>query len=322
VGLHPDPLDQAPYVTLSRDQLDAVIGRHHLGISTDDVRPLPSMGIVHTIYAMGDGLVLRVPKAHPEAVSDSYTGMVATPVAHATGISTAALVAFDEELDIAPVPLSVYERAPGKPLHSSLGVHLQEFESVWCHLGREVATLHASVQECPDPHGYLDEHDHLDDHVQLLEELRAAGYVGKDAATWLDEVLARIRPSLALSNTYRRFIHGDVTPGNVLIHDARYRSIIDWDDAGWADPALEFAALPLRAVDMVLAGYRSVIPLDGDDSAEQRILWDKITGALRRLWREPRPPTSPTSSTVAGPLIDLFAAAADGDTPIMRLLRR
>ena len=43
--------------------------------------------------------------------------------------------------------------------------------------------------------------------------------------------------------------------------------IIDWDDAGWGDPAMDLVSLPLRVVDHVLAGYRSVMPLDGDDTA-------------------------------------------------------
>ena len=38
--------------------------------------------------------------------------------------------------------------------------------------------------------------------------------------------------------------------------------------------------VPLRVTDKVLEGYREVMPLDGDASAEERLVWDKLTGAL------------------------------------------
>ena len=107
-----------------------------------------------------------------------------------------------------------------------------------------------------------------------------------------------------------------------MVDGDRYGSLIDWDDAGWGDPAMELVSLPLRAVDAALAGYRSVLPIDGDDTAEQRILWDKLLGALWRLRLSPAPPRSSTSPTPTGRLFDLLAAAADGDIPIVRHLRR
>ena len=314
-------LHEAPFLTLSGRQLQAVIERHQLQVALDEVHQLSSIGIVHTIYALGNDLVLRVPKAHPEAVADSYTGMVATPVAIAAGVSTPRLVTFDDDRDIVPVPFSIFERARGEALLFHLGPHPQAHASIWQDLGREIALLHANVIECPDPHGYLDRHERLHDHESLLAELQADGYISRDAGTWLDEVLTRLRPAVAPEGVPRRFIHGDVTPANILVHDGSYGSLIDWDDAGWGDPALEFVTLPVRAVDAALAGYRSALQLDGDDNIEERILWDKLIGALVRLRLSPEAPTSLTSPTVAGRLLELFAAAADADIPIIRRLR-
>jgi hypothetical protein len=64
------------------------------------------------------------------------------------------------------------------------------------------------------------------------------------------------------------------------------------------------------------------MPLDGDTSAEESLMSDKLTGALVRLRRLARPADSFISGTPAGPLLEVLAAAADGDSPIMRLLRR
>jgi Ser/Thr protein kinase RdoA (MazF antagonist) len=203
-----------------------------------------------------------------------------------------------------------------------LGSDPASFGTVWRDLGRELAALHANVRVCPDPDRRLDDHARLDDHEPLIASLQADGYLNRDAGAWFAEILGRLRPSVAPDPGYRRFIHGDMTPSNVLVIDGRYRALIDWDDAGWADPAIEFRGLPLRVIDAVLAGYRTVNPIDGDDTAESRILWDKLVGALGRLRLEPRPPTAPTSPAPAARLIELFAAAVEGaDSPIIALLR-
>jgi aminoglycoside phosphotransferase (APT) family kinase protein len=39
--------------------------------------------------------------------------------------------------------------------------------------------------------------------------------------------------------------------------DGSLLAIIDWGDAGWGDPALELAQVPVPAIDLVLDGYRS-----------------------------------------------------------------
>ena len=264
---------------------------------------------------------LLLSKEHPDVVADAYTGMIATQAAVAAGVSTPRLVAFDASMDVVPVPFSIFERVHAEPLSTRLGAHPQTHSSIWHQLGRDLAVLHANVSAVADPHGYLDPHDRMHDHEELVADLEANGYLGEDAAMWVDAVLRRLRPAVPPPNTFRRFLHGDVTATNVLVRDDGYHSLIDWDDAGWGDPAMEFVSLPSRAVDATLAGYRSVMPLDGDDNAEQRILWDKLLGALHRLRLAPELPASPAWPTPSGRLFDLFAAAADGQAPIMRHLR-
>jgi aminoglycoside phosphotransferase (APT) family kinase protein len=315
-------LENAPFLEPTREQLRAILDRHAIRVPPDDVHRLESMGIVHSIYALGPSFVLRVPKVHPDAVADAYTGMVAAPAAVAAGVSTPRLVAFDETSDVVPVPFSIFERVHAEPLSTHLGAHPQTHSSIWHELGRDLARLHANVSTVADPHGRLDPHDRMHDHEPLLAGLAQEGYLGEDAALWVDDVLCRLRSAVPPSNTFRRFLHGDVTATNVLVRGDAYHALIDWDDAGWGDPAMEFVSLPLRATDAALAGYRSVMPLDGDDTAERRILWDKLLGALQRLRRRPEPPASPAWPTPSGRLFDLLAAAADGQSPIMRHLRR
>jgi hygromycin-B 7''-O-kinase len=280
------------------------------------------MGIVHSIDALGEELVLRVPKRHPDALADAYTGSVAAPAAVSAGVSAPRLVVFDESCDLVPVPYSIVERMHAEPLSVRLDADPLTHRPIWHELGRQLATLHANVTAVPDPHGYLDPHGRTHDPEQLLTGLERDGYLGDEAAPWVRDVLGRLRPSVPPPDTFRRFIHGDVTGTNVLVCDDIFHSIIDWDDAGWGDPAMDFVSLPLRVIDAALTGYRSVMPLDGDDTAEQRILWDKLIGALQRLRLPPEPPASPAWPTPSGRLFDLLAAAADGEAPIVRHLHR
>ena len=175
---------------------------------------------------------------------------------------------------------------------------------------------------CDDPYGRLEAHDFLSEHGPLVHELQAAGVIGKGPAAWLTAVLSRLQPAAQDRGRYRRFVHGDAQPSNVLVVEGRYSAIIDWDDAGWSDPVVDLRYVPLAVADIVLEGYRSVMPIGGDTTAEQRLLWDKLIGSLLRLKRLPRRAGEAITDTPAGPLLEVLAAAADGDIPIMRLLRR
>jgi aminoglycoside phosphotransferase (APT) family kinase protein len=316
------PLEHAPFLELTDEQLRAIVDRHGITVGKDDLHRLDSMGIVHSIYALGEALVLRVPKLHPDALADAYTGSVAAPAAFRAGVSTPRLVVFDESFDIVPVPFSIFERIHAEPLSGRLGADPQKHWPIWHELGRQLAILHANVTAVPDPHGHLDPHLRLLDPEPLLSDLERNGYLGNEAAPWARDALSRLRPAVPPTDTFRRFIHGDVTATNVLVRDDTFHSIIDWDDAGWGDPAMDLVSLPLRVIDATLTGYRSVMPLDGDDTAEQRILWDKLIGALARLRLPPTPPASPAWPTPSGRLFDLLAAAADGQAPIVRHLHR
>ncbi len=316
------PIEQAPFLEFTDEQLRAIVDRHGIVLGAEGVQHLDSTGIVHSIYALGDDLVLRAPKLHPAALADAYTGSVAAPAAVNAGVSTPALVVFDESRDIVPVPYSIFERMHAQPLSLRLDADPLQHRPIWHELGRQLATLHANVTTVPDPHDYLDPHRRTHDPEPLLAELERDGYLGNEAAPWVRDVLGRLRSSVPQHETYRRFIHGDITATNILVRADTFHSIIDWDDGGWGDPAMDFVSLPLRVVDTALAGYRSVMPLDGDDTAEQRILWDKLVGALQRLRLVPEPPPAPAWPTPTGRLFDLLAAAADGEAPIIRHLHR
>src|SRR5690349_12465504 len=114
------PLEHAPFLEVTDEQLGAIVARHAISVSGKELHRLDSMGIVHSIYALGDSLVLRVPKAHPHAIADAHTGSVAAPAAVEAGVSTPRLVVFDDSLDIVPVPYSIFERIHAQPFSERL----------------------------------------------------------------------------------------------------------------------------------------------------------------------------------------------------------
>ena len=245
---------------LDAAQLSGICAKHGLGQRR--IGRMPSTGVVNSIYTLGDDLVLRVPKNMPEALSDTYTESVACPVAHAAGVRTPARVVWAESLDILDVPYTIHELVNGEP--SEL-----DFDGpVWRDLGRDVARMHATITECPDPLGRLDDAGRADE-TWILEWAN-----GTEVQGWLERCIDRLRPLIA-DVLPEKFLHNDISNSNVLHKDGAYAALIDWGDAAWGDPSLEFASLPMVAVMPMLAGYREVLPLE-EVTTEARILWDKL----------------------------------------------
>jgi hypothetical protein len=53
-------LKGAPFLVLAKQQMQAIIDRHGIRVGVDEAHRLESMGILHSIYALGTELVLRV----------------------------------------------------------------------------------------------------------------------------------------------------------------------------------------------------------------------------------------------------------------------
>ncbi|MGH2558137.1 MAG: phosphotransferase family protein, partial [Thermomicrobiales bacterium] len=155
----------------------------------------------------------------------------------------------------------------------------------------------------------------LDDPRPLVEELAATGQFTAIEARWLTRWLDSLAP-VALAPVPDRFLHGDVQSTNVMVHPGSlaYLTLIDWGAATWGDPAFDFAGFPLRAVPMVLAGHRDIAPVDGNDTAEARILWRHLQLSLWLLRRPPQPGRSWAEQPL-GMLIEVlrFFLEAPGD---------
>ena len=273
-------MDVLPARMIAPEVLAALAARHGLG--SRPFAPLPSTGIINTLWSVGNDLILRVPHNTPAGLADTFTESVAVPIAVEAGVRTPKLVIWDESYELLDVPYTIYERVHAE----TLGVvepDLRMIPQVYSALGHDLALLHSQVASCPDPLGRLDTpgHEQTD---RELEQCIKAGLLVPIHARWLTGVIERLQPALARAIP-ARFVHNDLHSMNIMVGGTplAYTAIIDWGDAGWGDPAIEFIALPLRLAVQVLAGYRAAALLPEDPEIEARILWDRLGHGLRHL---------------------------------------
>ena len=273
---------------VSAEILRAIIEQH--GLEAQRFSRLPEAGIFNAIYLLGDDYVLRVPRAHPAFVAAARKESIAVPLARQAGVRTPPIVAFDDSLELLPVPYSIYERVRGETL-GLLDLEPTDTPEVWKELGRDLACLHLGVDE-NGPAGGL-EPEPLPDPRPLPEELASTGHFTSMEARWLSAWLDRLAPAV-LAPVEKRFRHGDIQTTNVMVRAGAldYLALIDWGACGWGDPAEDFAGVPLRAVPSMLTGYRELALLPEDDMAEARILWRHLQISLYLLGRPVQPELS------------------------------
>jgi len=250
--------------------------------------PLPTTGLSKKVYATAD-VVVAIASDHPSAVSDARTESVAAPAARAAGVRTPRLLAFDDTRALIDRPWSVWERVHGVLLRERWPRYTEAAAS-WREVGAELALLHRAVTACPDPRGWLARHDRATDPRASVPALRDAGRLDDARAAWIERVAARLEPH-ARRACAPRFLHGDAHGMNVIADDAgRLLALIDWGDAGWGDPAIDLAELPVDAWRIALDGYRAAGGVL-DDDATPVLLWQRLDYALAHL-AQPKPRTA------------------------------
>lgn len=270
---------ETPFPDPPRHQLQEIAEKH--GFSTLNITRLPSTGVVNSIFALGDEAVLRIPKPVPDMIEDTYTESVAAPAAYGAGVRTPQLLVFDDDRDVVPdAPFTIYERVVGSPL-SDLELLDDDEPALYRAVGREIAGLHRNVTVVEDPAGRLDQPGRWTTPA-FTDPLTLDGFISDASAREVARLFERLRGAVE-GVEYRRFVHQDIKPSNLMGSGRKFEAIIDWGDAGWGDPVFDFRYLPFRAAHYALEGYRSEMPIDGDSTAEARIIWDQIWSAVSSL---------------------------------------
>ncbi|MER5182255.1 aminoglycoside phosphotransferase family protein [Streptomyces sp. NPDC002896] len=308
------------------DNAASAVARRHQ-VPSREVRALPSGGANH-VYRLGDSLVLRIPRSS-SFVADLRKEVKVIPVARAAGVRTPAVVEFDDSGSLADVPYVVLEHVPGVDL-AELRLSPSERESVYRQVGRELARLHRVAladqdqEQEPGNVGVVPVEDDGEDPRELVARLRAGGMIDAGAQEWLVGWLDRLSSHLQGTSPHV-LLHGDIAPQNIMVSpdSADLGGLVDWGDAVWADPAVEFAKTPLADVVTMLKGYREENgeePSAGSaDNAgfawEARILRHHLVWSLGRLVNPAANPgerhwTAPPASRLLG-LLRFYASAPE-----------
>jgi aminoglycoside phosphotransferase (APT) family kinase protein len=266
---------------LDPDLIDAMFSRHGVSGAWE---PLVSTGIANWIFGTHD-VVLRVATNHPDGVPDARTESVAAPAAHAVGILTPRMIAFDDTRTIVDRPFSLWERVHGETL-GRITLAGERRLAAWRAVGRELARVHRLVTVCPDPEGYLDAPGDEPDVNRLLATLIAEGRLDAGAARDIESA-CRER-SDAVRAIDAAFTHGDAHAMNVMCDEGgKLLALIDWGDAGWSDPILDFASMPLDIIPSAVAGYEAEAGEPLNTGSRARLVRAKVLSALDHFVRHP-----------------------------------
>ncbi|QFY07546.1 phosphotransferase [Nonomuraea phyllanthi] len=292
----------------SDETLAAIAARH--GVAAERVRPLPA-GVANRVFLLGDDLVLRIPRAErflPDLVKEAAV----IPVAVRAGVRTPEVVAFDDTCSAVGVPYMVLARARGTDL-AGLDLPAGVTDPVLQQVGRELARLHRLSPATAPALPAVPVEDGAVDPWVLTGRLREDGWVDADAARWLCGWFDRLSAHLPADPPVV-LVHGDIAPQNLLVSPGtgRLDGIVDWGDAQWADPATDFAKIPLTGIPAMLEGYRQETA-SASPAWEARVLWFHLVWALGRLADPvPRPGERHWTAPPAGRLLGLLRFFASG----------
>ncbi|MBF0376258.1 MAG: aminoglycoside phosphotransferase family protein [Desulfamplus sp.] len=227
-------------------------------------------GLANKIYATKN-YILRIPIDHEEAINDARTESVAAPIAHSHGIKSPELILYDNSCNLINKSYSIWERIQGVSL-DQIDDKLS-LENVWIELGIELGKLHISVEETYDPNEWLDSPDREYSKEQMIEMTKKNYYEKSDGIIKIINLLF----NSGVFDYKRRFVHGDTHDGNIMCSGSyNYLALIDWGDAGWADPAIDFYMIPVEILHFVLKGYKDIANSIIDNNFYNRIILDKI----------------------------------------------
>lgn len=259
------------------------------GVLPAAIREVPG-GVANRAYALGDDLFLRIPRSK-SFEQDLLKEAAVIPVARAAGVRTPAIVDLDTTRALVDAPYMVLERVHGADLVDAA----TPSPAFWHEVGRQIALLHQVAQP---PAGVAPD-DGGGDPRLTVDKLATEGYLDSGTANWLHDCFDRLAAHIPQYQPHV-LLHGDLAQQNLMAHNNHLLALIDWGDAAWGPPGMEFAKLPLEQVAATLRGYH------GREGLEAAALWFHLSWGLSNLTKGPQPGqrhwTAPPASRLLGVL--------------------
>jgi hygromycin-B 7''-O-kinase len=256
------------------------------GVPGAAIREVPG-GVANRAYTLGDDLFVRIPRGS-EFEKDLLKEATVIPAARAAGVRTPAIVDFDTTRALVDAPYMVLERVHGTDLVDTD----EPGPAFWQEVGDQLALLHQVEQPAgvePDDGGGAPD----------VDQLATDGYLDPGTANWLHSCLDHLA-TLLPEDQPPVLLHGDLAQQNLMAQGNHLQALIDWGDAAWGPPGMEFAKLRLEHVVAVLAGYPH------HEGLEASILWFHLCWGLSNLAKGPQPSqrhwTAPPTSRLLGVL--------------------
>lgn len=212
-------------LTVTADQVRALVADQHPRWRDLPVRPLPHRGTDHALFRLGDDLAVRMPRI-------AWARDAADRERDSTG-RLSALVGVE-----APVPVAAGRPGHGYPWRWSVvrWVAGSTPSRPTVELALDLADVVGRLRAVDLPGRRNDRRAHpLGD---LTEQVAADADAVRDEVP-VDLVLRAWAQSCAADPWDGRgvWLHGDLAPGNLVVRDGRLVGLLDWGGAGLADPA-------------------------------------------------------------------------------------
>lgn len=283
-------------VTTPRPIIDSVV-RSICGRDVERLVPLAGGGMNETYRAeiAGDrAVVVRIARQPtPWFVDEAHL----MEQARAVGVPTAQVLGLEHlDHDGELLSFSIQQFLPGRSLAELIGeLSASDIERIVVDAGEILARVHSVVPD--DGRGMrhelkVPEEQEVTRVADIVRETlgpAAAEVVERGADFLRQEVTTRPTPPVSL-------VQGDFCPKNILIHDGTVTGVVDWEFAGSASPAYDFAQWEADAgdplddrLDLVRRGYTRIA--DPESAAAGWIPAFAIDWTLEKLgWKNPASP--------------------------------